>query len=68
MDEIKNLEAILPCMAQFSHKQNNFSNLYKLSPVNLTWLHQVYEKMLYLQKHTVRSVSKMVSFIILFLC
>ena len=36
-----------------SQKQNKFSNRCKLLPVNLTWLHQVYEKMLYLQKHPV---------------
>ena len=54
------------CMTQFSQKQNNFSNLYKLSPVNLIWLHQVYEKILYLQKHPVMLVSKMFSFIISF--
>ena len=54
-------------MTQFSQKQNDFSNLYKLLPVNLTWLHQVYEKMLYLQKHPDMLVSKMFSFIILFL-
>ena len=39
--------------------------LYKLSSVNLTWFHQVYENMLYLQKHPVLIVLKMFSFIIL---
>ena len=58
---------VINCMTQISQKQNIFSNLYKLLPINLTWLHQVYEKMLYLQKHPVMFLSKMFSFIILFL-
>ena len=37
--DIKNVPENLKreyCMTQFSQKKNNFSNLYKLSPVNLT--------------------------------
>ena len=42
---------------QISQKQNKFSNPYKLSPVNLTWLHQVIRKCYTCKKHQVVMVS-----------
>ena len=35
---------------QISLQQNKFSSKYKILPVNLTWLHHMYEKMFILAK------------------